>query len=401
MKITSIETIRVGEFSNLLWVLVHTDEGVTGLGETFMGAAAVEAYIHESAAPVLIGEDPSRINYLAKQMSEYVGFHGSGAEVRGASAVDIALWDLAGKALNRPLYDLIGGKTRDKVRTYNTCAGYKYIRSSSGQNTKNWGRGGAEGPYEDLDAFMTRADELAEDLLSQGITAMKIWPLDYYAEQNGKHYISGENLREGFKPFEKIRKAVGDKIDIMLECHALWDLPTAVQIAKRAEDYDVYWIEDPIRADNTAAWGEFKAQTRLRVTGSETIAGRRNLRQLIADGGVDVVMIDLGWCGGITEGLAGAAMADAHHLPVAPHDCTGPVVYAASTHMSLSASNGFIQESVRSFYTGWHREVAENGPVMADGYLTVPDSPGHGVALAPDLAKREDAVVRVSTAADL
>ncbi len=401
MKITAIETLRLGEFPNLLWVWVETDEGVTGLGETFFGPRAVEGYIHETAAPLVLGQDPTRVTHLNKKMQGYVGFRGSGAETRGASAIDIALWDIWGKATGQSVCQLLGGRQRDAIRTYNTCAGYRYVRSNRGQASDNWGTGGNQGPYEDLDAFLTSADELASSLLEQGITAMKIWPLDPYAEASGGLYISAPDLRKGMEPFAKIRDAVGDKMDVMLECHSLWDLPTAVQVARAAEEFDVYWIEDPIRMDSLETIAEFKSQTGLRVTASETITGRWGFRDLISAGGVDVVMLDLGWVGGLSEARAVAQMAEAYHLPVAPHDCTGPVVYTASTHLSVHAPNALVQESVRAFYTGWYTEVMTALPIVENGMVRPPDGPGLGVELLPDIKGRSDAQTTRTTLDDL
>src|SRR3712207_786509 len=141
--------------------------------------------------------------------------------MRGNSALDIALWDLFGKATGRPLHALLGGKVRDSIHVYNTCAGYRYVRSSRGQRSDNWGLDSTTGPYEDLDAFLNRADELAESLLADGITGMKIWPFDQYAEKSGGQYISGPDLAAGLEPFRKIRDAVGNRIDIMVEFHSL------------------------------------------------------------------------------------------------------------------------------------------------------------------------------------
>ena len=117
MKITSIDTIRLGEFSNVLWLHIHTDEGITGLGETWFGAKAIEAYIHESVAPVILGRDARQIERLGRDLTPYVGFTGTGVEARGRSAVDIALWDIFGKATGQPVYQLLGGKFRDRVST--------------------------------------------------------------------------------------------------------------------------------------------------------------------------------------------------------------------------------------------------------------------------------------------
>ena len=198
MKITAMETIRLDEFPNVLWVRLHTDEGFTGLGETFFGARAVEAWLHETAAMTVLGRDPLAIERIGRDLTPYIGFAGTGAETRGRSAVDIALWDLFGKATEQPVYQLLGGLSRERIRTYNTCAGYRYVRSRPDWGTDDWGLGGkAEGPYEDLDAFLHRADELALSLLEQGITGMKIWPFDHAAVESDGFYISAPRPRSG------------------------------------------------------------------------------------------------------------------------------------------------------------------------------------------------------------
>ena len=133
MIVTKVETLRLDEFPNLLWVQVHTDEGLIGLGETFFGAQAVEAYIHETVAPYLLGKDPLQIDRHARALYGYVGYRSSGVEMRGNSAIDIALWDLFGKATNQPIYQLLGGPVRERIRIYNTCAGYRYVRDAPSQ----------------------------------------------------------------------------------------------------------------------------------------------------------------------------------------------------------------------------------------------------------------------------
>ena len=390
MKITALETIRNAEFPNLLWLHVHTDEGLSGLGETFFGAQAVEAYLHESVAPQLLGQDPSRIDHIARKLYGYLGFRGSGVETRGNSAIDIALWDLWGKRTAQPVYQLLGGLTRERVRVYNTCAGYRYVRQRPVQTTDNWGLDGEEGPYEDLDAFLNRADELALSLLQQGIQAMKIWPFDHAAENNGGLHISSAELRRALEPFEKIRKAVGDKIDIMVEFHSLWNLPTACRIAEAVRPFQPYWMEDPVKMDSLSVVGEYRQRTGLPVTASETLSYRTGYKDLLEAKAVDIVMPDLSWCGGISEAKKIATMVEAHQLPVAPHDCTGPVVLMASSHLSLNAPNALLQETVRAFYTGWYQEIVTTLPIIEEGYLRLEPNPGLGLELLPDFLKRND-----------
>ena len=398
MKVTKLETIRLLEFPNILWVKVHGEDGLYGLGETFMAAAAVEAFLHEIVAPRILGTDAHAIDLIASKLYGYLGFRSTGVETRAASAVDIALWDLWGKATNQPVVQLLGGRTRDKIRTYNTCAGYQYIRDTRLQQVENWGLDKNAGPYEDLEGFLHRADELALSLLEQGITGMKIWPFDPAAEASGGHYISGPDLDRALEPFRRIRSAVGDRMDIMVEFHSLWNLPTAIRIARALEPFDTFWHEDPIKMDALADLSAYAAASRAPVCASETLAFRQSFRELMEARAAGIVMLDLSWCGGLSEAKKIATMAEAWHLPVAPHDCTGPVVLAASTHLSCNAPNALIQESVRAFYTGWYRELVTALPEVKDGMIAPPPGPGLGMDLLPDLAARKDAVVRTSAA---
>jgi L-alanine-DL-glutamate epimerase-like enolase superfamily enzyme len=401
MKVRAIETIQLAEFANLCWVQVHTDEGLIGLGETFFGADAVAAYIHESAAPYLLGKDPLRIDEHSNQLrATYVGFSGTGAEMRGLSAIDIALWDIFGQSTGQPIHQLLGGLSRDKIRTYNTCAGYGYVRSKMNRISGEWQPMGAqaEGPYEDFEAFLNRADELAESLLQQGITGMKIWTFDAYAAASNGTYISGPDLQKAIEPFRKIRKAVGNRMDIMVELHTLWNMPTAKRIMAALEEIDPFWFEDPIRMNNADALAELARSTRVPITASETLATRAAYREFISRGAIGIVMPDLSWIGGISEARKVASYAEAHHLPVAPHDCTGPITYTASVHLSMNAPNALVQESVRSFYTGWYKEIVTDLPQMKDGYIHPMSGAGLGTKLLPDLTKRPDAKIRRSAA---
>jgi L-alanine-DL-glutamate epimerase-like enolase superfamily enzyme len=397
MKITRLETLRLGEFPNLVWVRVHAD-GAAGVGETSFAAASVEAYLHEFVAPRLLGRDPLEIERLTRGLAGYLGWRGPGVETRALSALDIALWDLYGKACGQPLYQALGGASRDAIRTYNTCAGYRYIRDARQQTSANWGLGRKEGPYEDLDAFLHRADELAESLLEQGIDAMKIWPFDIHAEASDGWHISEEGLQSALEPFRKIRRAVGGRMDIMVEFHSLWRLPAAQRIARALAEFDTYWHEDPIRMDSLALLKAYAAASRAPVCASETLAGAWSFNDLPQTEAVGVVMFDLAWCGGISEARRIAALAQAWQRPVAPHDCTGPLAYLASIHFSIHAPNALVQESVRAFYTGWYRDLVTHVPQPERGFFAKPPGPGLGAELLPELWKRKDAVVRVSEA---
>jgi L-alanine-DL-glutamate epimerase-like enolase superfamily enzyme len=400
VKIAAIETIRLKEFENLLWLRVHTDEGLTGLGETYLLPATVETYIHEYLAPRTLGRDPLAIDKLSRDLSGYLGFRSTGAEIRGNSAFDIALWDLFGKATGQPIAQLLGGFSRPSIRTYNTCAGAAYMRTAKGQNTSNWGLGGAN-RYDDLDAFLHRADELAADLLAEGITAMKIWPFDIAAERNEGQYISAAELATALAPFEKIRRAVGDRMDVMVEFHSLWQLLPAMQIARALAPFGTFWHEDPIKMDSLADLKRYAAVSIAPICASETLGTRWAFRDLLETGVAGVVMLDLGWCGGLSEARKIAAMAEAWRLPIAPHDCTGPVVLAASTHLSLNAPNALVQESVRAYYRTWYPQLASGLPEVSNGQISVGRQPGHGVELHPDIAKQFTAHTRATTLEDV
>jgi L-alanine-DL-glutamate epimerase-like enolase superfamily enzyme len=399
MKITSIETLRTEEFANVLWVRVHTDQGLIGLGETFYGAASVEAHIHDTLAGRLLGRDPLRIEAINRDMVNLpMAQSSTGVEYRAASAIDIALWDLFGKVCGLPVHQMLGGLCREKVRVYNTCAGYRYVRSNNIRPVSNWNAGDSGGPFEDLEGFMHRADAVAESLLESGIKGMKIWPFDPAAQENEGAFISADQMKRAIEPFEKIRRAVGDQMEIMVEFHSLWNLPAAKTIAKALEPYNPTWYEDPIRMNAPQALAEYARSTNVWVCASETLGSRFPFKELLERDATHVAMVDICWTGGLTEARKIASLADTFHRPFAPHDCTGPVGYAAAVHASFSQPNTLIQESVRAFYTGWYKELVTEVPVIRDGYVLPMEGPGLGTELQPAVFERTDLTVRRSAA---
>jgi galactonate dehydratase len=396
-KVTALRTIRIAERPNLIWVELETDDGLTGLGETFRGAAAVEAVLHETVAPWLVGRDARHIEAVSRQlMTPYLGFNSSGAEVRAASAVDIALWDLAGQRHGVPVYIALGGGVRDRIRAYNTCAGYAY--NTSGVTRRDVGAGElATGPYDDQVAFTRDAGALAESLLAEGYSAMKIWPFDVFAPASGGQLITLTDLKAGLEPFRKVRVAVGERIELMCELHSLWSSTAALRICRALEDVGVLWAEDPLaKMDDVARLADLRQQTRTPICGSETLAGARSFRDLLAADAVDFVMLDLAWCGGLTEGRKIAALAEAHAKPLAPHDCTGPVTLFAGLQLGLHASTAIFQEVVRATLATWYRDLVTELPQLQAGMVLAPTTPGVGTRLQPQIRRRDDAIVRSS-----
>jgi L-alanine-DL-glutamate epimerase-like enolase superfamily enzyme len=396
--ITALRTIRIDERPNLIWVEVTTDEGLTGLGESFRGTQAVEAAVHELVAPLVLGQDSRRIEAISRQLlTPYLGFHSASAEVRAASAIDIALWDLKGQRHGVPVHEALGGASRHEIRAYNTCAGYAY-NTSAAQRREIGAGDAALGPYDDQVAFMRDAGALAESLLGEGYGAMKIWPFDPFAA-NGGHNISLAELKAGLEPFRKIRAAVGDRIEVMCELHSLWGAHAAERICRALEDYGVYWAEDPLnKMDDVQALADLRRRVRTPICGSETLAGAASFRKLLAADAVDVVMLDMAWCGGVTEARKIAALAEAYNKPVAPHDCTGPVALMAGLHLALHAPTAIFQEVVRATLATWYRELVTELPVITGGMVQAPSAPGLGLALHPDVRRRKDAIARETRA---
>ncbi len=415
MKISKIETIHVPDFPHILFVAIHTDEGLIGYSDTFYMTESVRGYIHQFAAPMLLGHDPLQIELHWRRLYEVIAhIVGKGAEIRGLSAIDCALWDIMGQAAGMPIWQVLGGAARDRIKTYNTCGGPNYGRATQGQT--GYGTQNVGDKYEDLIAFMEHADELAEDLLSEGITGMKIWPFDYVAHKDfrsdwrgfrgmfdpelrqiGGHTISNEALNWGLEPFRKIRRAVGDKIDIMVEGHGMWSLPAAKKIAHALEEFKPYWLEDLMRADDIEALAELQRSTFTPVLASEYLTTRYEYKPVLEQRAADIIMIDPTWAGGITESRKIASMAEAFKRPVAMHDCTGPFTLFAGLHLAINATNAIYQETVRAYLHITYPQLATDSVVVEQGHILAPSKPGLGTALLPDVRTRTGATVVTSS----
>lgn len=396
-RIVRVDTVRTAVQANVTLVLLHASDGTVGIGETFYGASAVEAYIHDVAAPVLLQHPDTSPGAISRLLAGYVGYSGSGAEVRGNSAIDIALWDLLGRRSGRPLRELLGGPYRDEIAVYNTCAGNDYVNVESRQSSSNWGIAGGRGrgAHEDLWSFLNRPGELARELVDAGYRGMKVWPFDLAAEaSHGDHTA---DLRFGLSVLDEIRDEVGDAIDLYVELHSLWTPSGAARLLSELERFDLAWAEDPIRPDQSRALGRLRAQTSVPIAVGENIGAGRNAYQPLFDAdAIDVAILDLGWCGGVTAGLHTAALAQQAGIPVAPHDCTGPVSLAVATHFVTAVANGHVQEVARAFYHGWYQEIAEGLPVIEDGMIRPGTGAGHGITLRDEFLRAPGTTIRSS-----
>jgi galactonate dehydratase len=230
---------------------------------------------------------------------------------------------------------------------------------------------------------------------------MKIWPFDYAAEASCGQWIGAEDLKRGLAPFEKIRAAVGDRMEIAAELHSLWSRPMAVKIARALEPLMPMWVEDPVVMDHLHSIREVARATRAPIAAGETRGSRADFRQLLELEALSMLILDLSWCGGISEARKVAAMAETYHLPVAFHDCTGPVVLAASTHLALHTRNCWVQEIVRAFYYGWYHRFVTELPPIDNGKISVPAGAGLGTALKPEVLRRKDVQIRRTSGPDL
>ena len=377
MKIIAVETIYLPRGITVhagaityLWVRIHTDEGIVGLGETYPNAEAEAAIVHSRLAAILMGRDPTAIDRLWADMFLGVSYSGwAGAEMRAISAVDIALWDLLGKATGQPVYRLLGGASRNSIRIYNTCY--------------------------DLVDFNREPARLAQELLASNIRGMKIWPFDSIARETGGNYISAEQVRRGTEPLNLIRKEVGDSMDVAIEFHGFWNLTSAIQIAAALRPHQPMWLEEMLPQDNLAAYAQLSRSTDLPLCLSERLMTRWGFRELLENGAARIVMPDIAWCGGLSEAKKIATMAETQYLSVAPHNCGGPILHFATAHFSANVTNFYIMETVRRHYNGEYEGLVTNSLVPnTTGDLPLPSGPGLGVELSPEVLSRQDAVVR-------
>ncbi len=220
-----------------------------------------------------------------------------------------------------------------------------------------------------------------------GIKAMKIWPFDF-ADDAERGEISDADLAKAVKPFEAIRAAHGDRIRIKAELHGLWTIKAAKKICRALEPLDIDWVEDAVHMDRMDLLGELAEATSLPLSGGETLGGLGQIEDLITTGKVAVPIVDVTWGGGVGFAMDAAALAAAHRRPIAFHDCSGPVTLAVSTHLAMACPNVEEQEITRAFYYDWYSQAVTGLPRIAEGMISVPSTPGHGVSLMPELGDR-------------
>jgi L-alanine-DL-glutamate epimerase-like enolase superfamily enzyme len=390
-KIVAIETRIPDEYmSGLLLVRVHTDSGLVGHGETYYAPHAVAAMIHDWMARRLMGASALAIEAHWRFLYERTRAFGTGGtELRALSALDLALWDIMGQVCHQPIWQLLGGKVRDRIPVYNSCAGPLYgAKHGEGAGNQGWpGHGdlGRPGPLEDAWAAANTPGDLAEELLSQGYTGMKMWTLDRVAHKTKGLYIDAQDLKQAIAPFVAIRERVGMKMELILDGHGFFCLPAAVRIAEAFEETKLMWLEDVLHIDCVDTLVDFRRMVKTPVAASEMFNSGESFRLLLEKRGADYVMIDPTWVGGISQTVRIARMAEAYTIPVLMHDCTGPLTLLAGLQVAASVSNVLYQETVRAHIRTFYKDLIDDPIVVQSGSIAPPVRPGIGVRLNPDL----------------
>ncbi len=393
-KITAIETaIPSGVMSNLILIRIHTDDGLIGCGETYYTPQAIEALIHDWMAQRLIGSEATDIEAHWRFLYERcTAFGYPGAEMRALSAIDVALWDILGQVCGQPVWKLLGGAAQKKVRIYNTCGGPGYGTNKQRKDGvaahpgwPGFGDEGQPGPLQDNWSSIHAAGDLAEELVSEGICGMKVWPFDRYAQRGGGAYLSAADVEAGMKPLREIRDRVGNKIEIMIEGHAFFPLPSALRLAAALSEIRPFWLEDVLRVDNVETLADFRQRSGLPIAATEMLLGRPSYLSLLQAKAADYVMVDPTWAGGISETRRIIDLAQMYNLPATMHDCTGPLTLFAGLHCAVASTNVVLQETVRAHIRTFYKHLIDRQPVIENGWLIPPSDPGLGTALLPEL----------------
>ena len=389
-RITAIETaIPSGIMPSLVLVRIHTDDGLTGCGETYYTPHAIASLIHDWMAERLLGADALAVESHWRFLYERcTPFGHPGAEMRALSAIDVALWDILGQACGQPVYRLLGGPVREQIPIYNTCGGPSYGALQTGGGHPGWpgyGDVGKAGPLQDNWSSHFAAGDLAEELVAEGIPALKMWPFDRAAHRNGGLHISWADVEEAMKPLRAIRERVGMKLEIAIEGHGFFHLPAALRIAEALREIKPLWLEDVLRVDNIATLADFRRRCGLPIAASEMLLGRKEYLALLQAQGCDYCMVDPTWNGGISETKRVIDLAQSYNVPSTIHDCTGPLTLFTGLHLAAASTNVVFQESVRAHIRSFYDKLVDTLPVITQGKAALPTGTGLGTKLREEL----------------
>jgi galactonate dehydratase len=356
MKITSIEPLVVDIGSrSWLFVVVETDEGVSGVGEGSLPghpravAAAVEEY-----REYVVGEDPARIQHLWQVMYRQPFFRSGAVTLSAMSAIEQALWDIKGKVAGLPVYELLGGRCHDRIKLY--------VNGPSGETL----------------------DELAESarsLVETGFTAMKTGLAVPVLPVQGDGFFA-----HAADHFAALREAVGDDVEIAWDAHGRLAPAMSIKLARAIEPYNVWFLEEPALPENAKALAQVARATSIPVATGERLFTKWAFREVLELGAAALVQPDLSHCGGVLEARAIAAMAEVYYCGFAPHNPLGPVNTIVSAHVGMASPN-FVALETCLYPPEWTRELLMEPLRIADGYLELSDAPGWGIELDVELCR--------------
>ena len=363
MKITHIGSILLKPTG---WVLikVKTDEGITGIGEAYHGAGVHQIAVDERLTKPLIGQDPRNVDKLFRDMMGSMSASGfyQGAVMSAISGIESALWDITGQAAGVPIWQLLGGKFRDKIRIYNDCHA---------------------GETETPEAYAAKAREVE----ARGFTAIKfdIDPLPSRRDRYNR-CISNDDIAHYVEVVTAIRESLDSNTDLAIDAHWFYAPVDILKIAHAFEDLDLLWLEDPIPPENIAAMEGVTKSTRTPICTGENFYTRFGFRDLIETQAADIISPDMAKAGGLLEGRRIADLADVYYIPIAPHNIGSPVQTVANCHVMAAVPNFLVLEFHHLDNPFWAGIVNE-GPLIQEGHIDVPNLPGLGVTLNEDLLK--------------
>lgn len=375
MKITAVETLVVANpppsFGGryFTFVKVTTSDGIVGWGEAYAGTfhpSVVESMICDVADRHLIGRDPFDIESFGRRA------YGRGFTMRPdtslmgvVSALEMACWDVVGKAVEKPVYKLLGGQVHERLRTYT----YLYPE---------------EGDVEDVYGDPALAAARAAAYVDRGFTAVKFDPAGPYTVMGG-HQPSLARVERSVEFVRQVREAVGDRADILFGTHGQFTASGAIRLASRLEPYDLLWFEEPVPPDDWDGLRRVASSTSIPVAAGERLTTVGEFVRLL-ECGVDIVQPNLGRAGGILEGKKIASVAAAHNAQIAPHLYCGPIVGAANIQLAVCSPNFLILEGIGD-WTGFHADLVRSPLHWEDGYIIPPTSPGLGIELDEEIAR--------------
>jgi galactonate dehydratase len=358
MKITNVEALPVwGGARNFFFVVVDTDEGIYGVGEGgITGRELAAAAVVDHYRPILVGQDPTRIEHIWQYLFRGGFFPAGRIAASVISAIDIALWDIRGKALGVPVYELLGGLVRDRVVCYPHNVGHAMA-----------------------------VDSLVESCLQTKEEGWKFvrWGLP----QDGELLEPTQSIRAALRQMEAVRNAVGDDVEICFDVHTRLDPTDTIQLCRASEQYRPFFIEDPVRSENARSLRMVRQQTAVPIAVGEQFANKWEFREVVEDDLMDYARVDLCIVGGLTEAKKIAGWCEAHYIKMAVHNPLGPVSSAVCLQFNLACSNFGVQEQPRKTGTVL-TDVVPVQPEWRDGYLIPPTRPGLGIEFDREAARK-------------